>query len=448
MLLTEGQGKLKKLNFIGVIWSLALGFVAMSSSAFGGSGGLAIGKDTTICLGKCVTLTSGISGACTWSTGETTSSIKVCPSTDQTVTLQVNTGQVTLYDTIHITVDKYCVYPGDADENGTVDKNDVLKIALAYGNTGSQRAVSGYTWDAVHADDWSKKFKSGLNYKYADCNGDGKIDSNDVKIISTNYSHTHNKTEATTDDGIADLYYIANKDSVQPGDTLVLKIMLGTETNPVYNVYGVSFTHVFSGLVAQDKSMMLDVNPMNCWFFDANPSVMWFLHPDYGLPSGDIVISRTDGQVVSGYGQIGTLSVVVADNVAGKRSFDGPISLTPTDAKAISNDETNIPLTEKASIVYWKTVVSGIKPTILDFNSRVQVYPNPVTGRTLTINFSDLKSESIAITDLLGNEVFTSTKPGNGQTQELELPNLKQGVYLLKVATSQGLVTKKLYITN
>jgi hypothetical protein len=445
MLLKEGLGKLKKFKITMGFWGLMAALLTASFNVSGGSGGLSIGKDTTICLGKCVTLSSNVSGVCTWSTGATTSTITVCPTSDQTIKLQVNTGLITLYDSIHIKVDKYCVYPGDADESGKVDKNDVLKIALAYSSTGEARGVTGSTFDAVHADDWSKSFKSGLNYKYADCNGDGKVDSKDIDVIKANYSHTHNKTTEETVDGNPDLYYIANKDTVKPGDTLILRIMLGTVTNPVNNIYGVSFTHVFSGISAVNNSMVLDVNPTNCWFYNINGSVMSFLQPDYTVPSGDIVITRNDGQTVTGYGQIGILSVVVQDNVGSKMSI--PITATPTDINAISNDETVIPLTAKSSKIYWKTIASGIIPTVIDMNTRVQVYPNPVTNRTLTIHFSDLLAEKITITDLVGNEVYASQKLLSGETT-LELPDLKQGVYLLKAETNQGLIAKKLYITN
>jgi hypothetical protein len=448
MKFNEGLGKLKALNFKTGNWVMAVGVLLFTVNAsYGDNGGLSIGKDTTICAGKCLTLTSNIAGICKWSTGETTSSIKVCPTADETIVLTVNTGQLTISDSIHIKVDQHPVYPGDADNNAQVNKNDVFRIGLAYGATGASRSISGNTWDAVHAADWSKSFKSGLNYKYADCNGDGKIDKYDLEAINANYSSTHNKTEETMVDGNPDLYYVPNKDTVVDGDTLVLHIMLGTETSPVNNIYGVSFTHMFDPGTVKSGSMMLVVDPTNSWFYQDGGAVVSFLHPNYDIPSGDIAISKSDGLNVSGYGQVGDLSVVVQDNIGAKQGPIGSINLISSDVTAISNDESSVPLSVKATKIYWKDVVSKIVPTIIQ-DAQVQVYPNPISEKTLTIHFSGgLRADRIDITDLLGNTVLTAVKPAGEQTN-LELPDLKQGMYLLRVSTSNGVIMKKLIINN
>src|SRR6185503_14241091 len=122
-----------------------------------------------ICSGNCITLKSNITGKYFWSTGDTTASIRVCPTNSTVITLKVISGLSTYYNSLKITIDKYGVFPGDADNNGVVNGNDVLNVGLAYGNKGPSRANANIAWNAQHANDWSKKFKHEDNYKYADC---------------------------------------------------------------------------------------------------------------------------------------------------------------------------------------------------------------------------------------------------------------------------------------
>src|ERR1039458_8539318 len=169
---------MKNSKFTGLKWLVALPFILspfLNASA-DPKPILNIGNDTTICSGSCLTLRSNITGKYKWSTKDTTASITLCPDNNVTVTLQVTANSKTFSSSIKITVDKYCVWPGDADDNGEVNKRDVLHIGLAYGSTGPSRADTSSTWQAYHANDWKKTFKGGLNYKYADCNGDGKVD--------------------------------------------------------------------------------------------------------------------------------------------------------------------------------------------------------------------------------------------------------------------------------
>src|SRR6185437_5285882 len=309
---------------------------------------LNIGNDTTVCSGSCLILSSNITGTYRWSTGDTTASITVCPSDYTTVSLQVTSGTDTYSDTINITVDKYCVWPGDANDNGIVSGRDVLDIGLAYGSTGSLRTNASSNWDAQHADNWAKSFKNGTNYKYADCNGDGKVDSNDLSTVHANWSESHNKTmgDTTTVPGNPQLYLVTSSDTFYPGENVNFNIYLGTIDNPAMNVYGIGFTYQFTPSSVQDGSMSLTVNPNNCWLYgtDGPDAVMSFLQADYNNDIANVDISRTIQPDQTGYGQIGVLSIIVPDNVGGKRTGATPITYGFTEEEAVSGDGSDISL--------------------------------------------------------------------------------------------------------
>jgi hypothetical protein len=78
------------------------------------------------------------------------------------------------------------VYPGDADHNGVVDEADVLPIGRYFGRTGAKREAASTNWasQALLAP-WDNR-----EAPFADCDGNGVVDANDVKAIVANWRRT------------------------------------------------------------------------------------------------------------------------------------------------------------------------------------------------------------------------------------------------------------------
>jgi hypothetical protein len=75
------------------------------------------------------------------------------------------------------------VYPGDANDDGIVDKNDLIPLARYWGYSGPTRTVSQeLEWSAQPAHSWDE-FMAG----FADVNGDGIVDGGDVCGIIANW---------------------------------------------------------------------------------------------------------------------------------------------------------------------------------------------------------------------------------------------------------------------
>ena len=83
----------------------------------------------------------------------------------------------------------------------------------------------------------------------------------------------------------------------------------------------------------------------------------------------------------------------------------------------------------------WGTLSTGNFQT-----SGIKVFPNPVTGNEITI----LSNESIVaeIYNVLGKKVKRQTI--NHNQKKLNITGLKKGIYLLRLKTNNGVVTKKL----
>lgn len=73
------------------------------------------------------------------------------------------------------------VWPGDTDNNGDVDQADLLPIGLSWGRSGHARFASldPIQWEGVLCPPWDGRDE----YTYADADGDGSVDEEDILPI-------------------------------------------------------------------------------------------------------------------------------------------------------------------------------------------------------------------------------------------------------------------------
>ncbi|TYA59315.1 T9SS type A sorting domain-containing protein [Formosa maritima] len=69
----------------------------------------------------------------------------------------------------------------------------------------------------------------------------------------------------------------------------------------------------------------------------------------------------------------------------------------------------------------------------------IKIFPNPVS-ETLYIS-TDQQIETVTLYDLLGKQVLLAKK-----VNQIEVRNLKSGIYLLKIKTDRSKITKKIII--
>jgi hypothetical protein len=80
------------------------------------------------------------------------------------------------------------IWPGDVDNNGRVFEVDFLYWRYAYGKTGPQRAEQGSDWKAYDPPaPWAGNFPNGLNFAWADANGNGLVDDDDEELCIDEY---------------------------------------------------------------------------------------------------------------------------------------------------------------------------------------------------------------------------------------------------------------------
>ena len=95
-------------------------------------------------------------------------------------------------NTVADTIAGYTVYPGDANNDGVVDVRDILPLGHYFGATGPVRTGGSLTWGPQSlASPWTP-----VDAGYADCNGDGTVNANDVSGIIQNWYRTPGSLDA------------------------------------------------------------------------------------------------------------------------------------------------------------------------------------------------------------------------------------------------------------
>jgi len=74
--------------------------------------------------------------------------------------------------------------------------------------------------------------------------------------------------------------------------------------------------------------------------------------------------------------------------------------------------------------------------------SVLKIYPNPLTGRTLYIDSASHSTKAISIYDVLGKQVFATNTAANN----INLSELKSGIYIIKVNEDGKSTTRKLVV--
>ena len=81
------------------------------------------------------------------------------------------------------------VYPGDTDNDGDVDAEDVLPLGVFFLEAGEPRTDASLGWESQEGQSWI-----GYPANYADANGDGVVNERDLIPLGLNWGLTHNES--------------------------------------------------------------------------------------------------------------------------------------------------------------------------------------------------------------------------------------------------------------
>jgi hypothetical protein len=332
------------------------------------------------------------------------------------------------------------VWPGDANVNNQADHYDLLNIGLAFGEEGPPRNETNVQWTGIPAADWNLLFADGTNFKHADCNGDGVVDLADRAAIEQNYGLTHGTVipVPTLPGTVLDppiFLDFPDPNETSAGAPFEVPIILGTQDNPMHDVYGVAFTVVLNPEVFDLNSLTLSY-PAS-WFGSPNLDVITIdrFFPDEGRI--EIAITRIDQTNTSGYGPIAYLRGII-DDIAGIRET----LLRIEGVRAISNDENLLPVfapVQKLQIVPGKQTIGKI-----DLQRNLRVFPNPTTGWVTIRNKYSLPIDEVEILDGKGQR----TMPALQFQNQVSMHDLPAGIYMFRIRIGEIWLYQKVVKVN
>lgn len=318
-----------------------------------------------------------------------------------------------------------CVWPGDANNDGVATIFDILPIGIAYGTSGPIRPNASNNWEGQPMQYWPQNFSIiGENYKHADCNGDGLIDSLDFSPVLDNYGLLHQKeTMQFSVNGIP-LVAELQPDTFAAGTQISVDIKLGDANQTVQDFYGMAFTMMYNSSVVQPGSVSIDLS--NSWAGTEHVDLE-AVHKEFPTSNRiDIALTRIDQNNVSGHGRLMTVNFILIDDIAGVKyssplleSFDPWIS----SAKAIKNDETEIDI--------------YLSNEDLELNPKFKIYPNPNNGTLYVEIPQGSEIEQVRLFDNTGRSLFEMGTQDKDRV-ELNTSNYPTGIYFLEVKSQNG----------
>lgn len=328
-----------------------------------------------------------------------------------------------------------CVWPGDANEDGVVDNNDLLPIGIAYGSTGPIRPNATLNWVGQPAPYWSDSLADSTNYRYIDCNGDGTIDYNDTGAIALNYSLSHPRSGGGQAYRSTDptLTVTLSYDTLVDGQIVLATLSLGDSAHIVSNAYGLAFTFNYDHVAVDSSSvdMLFD----NSWLCSPGDH-MNFAKTITHTGMVESAITRIDHQTRTGYGLLAQVSMkITTGNINGKTASYYNFICYISGLTVIDNYGNIIPVNAgntNAQILYYPTGI--IQPGQPDAD--VHIFPNPAFDQ-LHIESNNMAISQWQIVDVLGN-IVAQQQSLNSKLETIDISGLSQGTYIINISTGDN----------
>ncbi len=344
------------------------------------------------------------------------------------------------------------VFPGDANDNGEVNNIDILYIGHAYGSVGPSRLDHGSAWgEQTISVPWNNDFPNGLNYTYADANGNGTVEFGDFFTVVFNYGQQQSEVipdefipgEAGNDPAF-NFEIDALPGNLTGGSIVTIPIQLGTEFQPLTNCNGLAFTIEYDS----DILHLVDFNLQGS-FMTADQQYFPLLYepePDEG--ELDVAITRFGQDPVGGWGDIGVLSMIIEDNLIDFLPDDIDsigVVIRIKDVMVLDHEQNVVPVVHD-SIELMVHHPDALVDTDTPVRSQeLRVFPNP--ARDMVTVAASVPIQCVEVMDVRGANL--AKFPGNGIRQlDIQTAELPGGLLLLRIYTRDGFFTRKLYIQN
>ncbi|MTB50451.1 hypothetical protein [Lewinella sp. W8] len=348
------------------------------------------------------------------------------------------------------------IWPGDVNNNGRVGAVDLLYWGIANGSTGPARSTQSTDWMAQPGGAaWSQSFPNGINYAFADCDGNGVVDETDFDdAIENNYGLEQGGEilpdgYANAEEGEAGpmLKLSSAVNLVEPGAVLDIDLSIVDNGVPVTDFYALALQISYTtGLLEGDDGPDFDFVE-GAWFEGGDEAFQALYEDESGSGRAELGLTRTNQlSVPIEPGEMGSFNIIVEDIIVGLEREDfilriDSVLLIGPDLTAIRTHTDSIVIT----IVPDTSKVTSVNSPEISRNADVNLFPNPVHRELFIDSAMDLKA--VWLMTPLGQRrpLPVDYTTGDG-THRILLPRLRPGPYWIGLRGNDAVVVRKIIV--
>jgi|GEM_PF-5476100 len=321
------------------------------------------------------------------------------------------------------------VWPGDTNNDGTVDAIDALAIGSYFGATGPVRENASTDWEGQEVVAWEP-----VDATFADTDGTGLINQTDLLAVGLNFGETHGSGTLTENAFTYDL------------PAIELGQYLQVEINAPVNLQGLGFMLRIEGLEPTDATI-IDLET-GSW---AN---------EWASSNNLIEFVRTDDLALgAAFVHQGSTATVSGDDLASfniSASTVWPSGATLIIDRIVYVDDENAQVGFEEIDVQITVQGSGVNipNTELPLETALrQNYPNPFNPTTnIVFDISEQSVVTLEVINILGQRVALLANnedmaPG-AYTRTFDANRLTSGVYLIRMTAGAQSFTKKIMLVK
>jgi hypothetical protein len=334
------------------------------------------------------------------------------------------------------------VWPGDANRDRIANHLDLLNLGIAWGKQGPERTLPGSRWTGVPASSWGSRFSDAAesgDFKHADCNGDGIVNEEDIRVIRKNYNLRNGQVQDSPELPATDVdppvfFEVPESAGLPDSGYFNIPIVLGSAEQPLKDIYGVAFTIEFDPQVIDPAD--IEITYPTSWLGEAGVNLQSITYQYQGEGKIEIAITRTDQNEVSGFGPVAMFRGI-RDDIVGRSESQLDIS----HSYAVRTNQSFIKLNglPKTAKFIPKSEVENYG--LIDLKRGMRVYPNPTSSTINIDNFFGVPIDAVQIITTNG-QVMSPRYEG---VTSLDISDLPDGLYLVRVEINGYIIHQKLF---
>ena len=256
--------------------------------------------------------------------------------------------------------------------------------------------------------------------------------------MSQNYSgpQTIDSTNWDASQGVP-LYLDIVNGVVSPGDTVHIKVMVGTPSNPVSGLYGLSFSLKYDLALVDSGSISLDYS--NNWLGSLGTDAAAVDRVFYQDQQIDVGLTRLNQINRQGYGLMVDITVVI-DDISGKKEAIEMLALQLSNIILIDSKGKSLSVAPVGSEIAVSTnqETTSLGPDLAQ-TPIVNLYPVPATDQ-LRVAWQAEEAATALIYDQLG-KVKTVHFLNGGEVKQIDLQGWSPGIYRLQIRQQNEITT-------